>query len=504
MKKFLFLILVLLQLSAMAFQTGSLSAFWDDPDEIGDGTNPVNELHSGILYSILSLRFDEADSMLKLSAEMLAGDPYHYYLENYLVFLDALISGDRKSYEAYLQSTGSRINHIRGSEKDVPETAIYLSSIHLQSSLLCAYHGENFLAARHFYHARRFLRQSEDKGEGGALNFRNRGLITLGIGALPEEYDWLLTLFGIEGEIDEGLGYLDEYLAFSTGAERLEACLIFHLADHMVYPGENDIGMISGVCWNDSLTLFQYAGALTDLASRNSNKVVKNLGDYQQTNMERAFPYIDLVLGEAMLNRLDTNAYQPLERFVNEYSGEHYRHYAWHRLSWVYLLSGDKVKYQMARQKVLDSGEAKFDADRQALSEARDTLPVNIRLLKARLLFDGGNYWEAMEQLKGSNRIVLQNRRDSVEYDYRVARIYHSYGDRTKAEAGYMQVLAAGTGETWYYAPNAALQLGKINEERRYSGKALWYYRRCLKINKSAYKSSIDYKAQQGIRRLDR
>jgi len=298
MKEFLSLILVFLQLSAVTFPDGITSVVPECPDEPGSGTHPASELQNGILYSILSLRFNEADSLIEYSVGLSPGDPYNHYLQNYLEFLDALIAGDRNSYETYLENAGQRIESIRRAGRNDPGSAIHLSSINLQSSFLCAYQGENFNAARHFYQARRFLRQSEVKGDGSAMNFRNRGLITLGIGSVPEEYQWLLKIFGIAGEIEEGLGYIEEYHAFSSGAGRVEACLIHQFATLLLNPSGGDKDGIQD-CGNDSLTLSRYARALEDLASGNSRNVVRNLSEYQQAKQERAFPYLDLLLGEA-------------------------------------------------------------------------------------------------------------------------------------------------------------------------------------------------------------
>jgi tetratricopeptide (TPR) repeat protein len=164
---------------------------------------------------------------------------------------------------------------------------------------------------------------------------------------------------------------------------------------------------------------------------------------------------------------------------------------------------------------VLQCGEPYLDADRQALSEAQDTLPLNIVLLKARLLFDGGYYRKAMEQLEVPDKltvsggrdslpqILLLNKRDSVECRYRLARIFDRLGDLDSAVLNYKQVLAGDPGSGWYFAPNAALHLGMIHEAAGYTERALAYYRECLRINKSAYKKSIDYKARQGVRRME-
>jgi tetratricopeptide (TPR) repeat protein len=99
--------------------------------------------------------------------------------------------------------------------------------------------------------------------------------------------------------------------------------------------------------------------------------------------------------------------------------------------------------------------------------------------------------------------VVLRNRKDSIEYKYRLARVYDRIDDKTTAIRYYQEVLASGSGEKWYFAANAALQLGIIHEAEGDKEQALEYYRECLKINKSAYEKSIDYKARQGIRRLE-
>lgn len=469
----------------------------------------VQVLQSPILYSILSLRFEEADSLLRISAESGLQNPAWFYLKNYLDFLDAVISGDRSSYESYLENSGRWIDSIQKLFGDDPGARIHMSSIHLQSSFLSAYYGENFNAAKHFYNAHRLLRQSlaagsTEAGDGGngGLILRNRGLIALGIGSVPEEYRWLLKIFGMKGEIAEGLGYLEDYLSSATGPERIEACIIFQFVSHSVNAGLSEDDVLVEGC-GDSLTLSRYSMALVDLASGRSKKVVKNLEHYQQSDEERALPYLDLLLGEAMLNGLAPGANKPLERFLGEHSGENYRHYAYHKLSWHYLLSGEWEQYQLTRQKVIDSGEAYLDADRQALSEARDTLVVNSELLQARLLFDGGYYREALSQLKDDPAIVLRNRKDSIEYKYRLARVYDRIDDKNTAIRYYQEVLASGSGEKWYFVPNSALQLGIIHEAEGEKEQALGYYRECLKINRSAYEKSIDYKARQGIRRLE-
>lgn len=483
-----------------------ISSFDPDKDTVAPDADRI-------LGAILCLRFREADSLLV--HDRATGDPRLLYLRNYLEFLDALISGERLIFDRYLEDSGQRIESIRNGTKQHPGSLLDLSSIHLQSSFLCAVNGENYKALKHFFHAYRYLRQGEEADPGNAGKLRNRGIITLIIGSLPDEYRWILKVFGMRGEVEEGFGYLKEYAALSQGNDGLEACLLLKFSRRILAsgkPGGRDPGKAGegspGDCPGGSRTLDLYADALGDLGSGNSPRVIDRLGGYTQAGNERAFPYIDLLLGEALLRSLDSSANVPLERFLHNHTGMHYRHYVWQKLSWHYFLEGDTLRYREARQKVLDSGEPVLEADRQALNETLDTLPLNPVLLKARLLFDGGYYPRALACLENPSAITLRHERDSVEYLYRLARIYGETGNTVRAIAFYKQVIAdqersvsAGRDADWYFAPHAALHLGMIYESAGDPDRALEYYRECLKINRSAYKKSIDFKARQGIRR---
>ncbi len=491
-----------------------------DPGASIDPDVPVVVLDS-IFYRILDLRLEAADSLLERSQQYNPGNPGTFYLINYGDFLDALIAGSRPEFEDYLRGSGERIGLLLQDTGKDPFAYSYVSSAHLQSSMLCAYHGEYFRAARHYYYAFRYLRQSELEAPGNPMNYRNRGLITLVSAAVPEEYRWILNVFGLRGDTEEGFGYLQEYMAAAAGPERLEACLLLMFAGQVLGTGDPVVngrpdppgcGEQAGAR-DYGQTLQRYARALADLSSGESKAVVENLGNYRQADGERAFPYLDLLLGEAGLQRLDSSAGPSLERFIRGNTGLHYRHYAWHRLSWHHALKGEWELYRAARRQVLECGDPYLDADRQSLAEAVDTLPLNIDLLKARLLFDGGDCLEALGALgKYSDspdsteeiKIPLLSRRDTIEYRYRLARIHERLGETGKAITGYDRVIASGSDGDWYFAPNAALHMGMIHEQAGNTEEAGKYYRICLKINRSAYEKSIDYRARQGLRRLEK
>jgi tetratricopeptide (TPR) repeat protein len=478
-------------------------------------------VQSRILYSLLNLQSARADSLLRDSGKFFRNSPSIIYLEGYRAFLDALIEGTQQGMENCLEGNGLRMEELKDLANGHPESYALLSTLHLQSSLLSAYQGENFRAARHFYYAYHYLKQGEQNNAGNPMNYRNRGLISLIASAVPEEYAWMLHILGIRGDLRGGMGYLQEYYSAARGAARLEALLLLRFAGYTFRTGDLASAGSPDPGNGEATTLLRYITALEDLGAGRSNAVVEQLGKYRQADGEREFPYLDLLLGEALLNRLDTAALAPLQRFAVQYKGMHYRHYVWHKISWCYALRGEQDRFEEARQEVLGLGEPYLDADLEALRETLDTIPLNLDLLKSRLLFDGGYYLQALEALgiAGVARnsvslfspvpgdvprgIPLKNRKDSIEYSYRLGRVYDRMGDRDSAVRYYRQVLVSDPGTDWYFAPNSALHLGMILEESGDPENALEYYRKCLKINRSAYKKSIDYKARQGIRRVE-
>jgi tetratricopeptide (TPR) repeat protein len=308
-----------------------------------------------------------------------------------------------------------------------------------------------------------------------------------------------MSLFGIRGDVQSGLDQLSEYHEGTSGPERLESCLILLYACHMTGQGT---GQKNDDCGEDSLTLHRYFHAYHALKSGHSREVIQLLDTWQQAPGETALIYLDLLLGEALLNGTDPRAGDQLIRFLDRTRGNHYVKTAWHKLSWHHFLEGDSAAYRMARNNVIEKGSLILDADKQAFMEASDERLPNALLLRSRLYFDGGYYRRALETLQQIRPADLASRKDSLEYTYRKARIADHLGETDEAIAAYREVIQGGKGSAWYFPSNAALQLGMIYEKRGDTARALDSYQMCLKINQSPYRNSIGNKAKSGIRRL--
>jgi tetratricopeptide (TPR) repeat protein len=147
-------------------------------------------------------------------------------------------------------------------------------------------------------------------------------------------------------------------------------------------------------------------------------------------------------------------------------------------------------------------GKAISDDDKDALAEAKDSLPPDVTLLRARLLFDGGYYIRAVKEIsyfRLSNKLSLK---DELEYTYRYARLFHKISMADKAIQYYQLTFEKGKNERYYYAANSALLLANIYEGEKEYAKANEYYEQCLSLRSHDYQNSIDQKAQAGLERV--
>ncbi|MCD4773361.1 MAG: tetratricopeptide repeat protein, partial [Bacteroidales bacterium] len=96
----------------------------------------------------------------------------------------------------------------------------------------------------------------------------------------------------------------------------------------------------------------------------------------------------------------------------------------------------------------------------------------------------------------------LKNFKDTLEYKYRYARIFHEWGKTDKAIKFYDEVINIGADEKYYFAANSALKSGMIFESRNDFAKARDYYNKCLSLDFDEYKTSITQKAKAGLNRV--
>jgi tetratricopeptide (TPR) repeat protein len=147
-------------------------------------------------------------------------------------------------------------------------------------------------------------------------------------------------------------------------------------------------------------------------------------------------------------------------------------------------------------------GAATSESDKTAQREAEKNEMPDQRLLKARLLFDGGYYQRAYDLLKNQASAYSNDRRKNLEYSYRLGRIAHKLNKTQDAIRLYTYAIDNGSKDPWYFACNAALQLGLLYEEKKDASNARTAFNRCLGMKPEEYTASLHAQAKAGLGRL--
>ena len=122
----------------------------------------------------------------------------------------------------------------------------------------------------------------------------------------------------------------------------------------------------------------------------------------------------------------------------------------------------------------------------------------------ARILFDGGYYFKALDKLNTINVEDLEKNSDyKIEYYYRLARSNQRIINNQKDKIVFFsKVLVLENPSNLYYHPMAALQIGLEYEIIGDKKNAINYFNKVFDYRNYNYENGIKKSAKAGINRL--
>ncbi len=410
----------------------------------------------------------------------------------------------------YKRLIGKKRERLKEIQRGDEQSKFYLytqADIYLQCALVKLKFGEYIAASTDLLKANSLLKKNQDLFPSFLLNLKGLGMLHAMAGLIPSDFRWAANLVGFEGTVTEGIKELDSLYRNMDSTEynflKPEVTmLLFYLKTNFEKSGteESFSGYFSdSTLLQNPLVVFSYSGFL--MKRGKTDDAIKILGTISKPDN---FPFLMLEyrLGYAKFCRGDKDAIDHLLKFASSFKGKNYIRSAFRFVAWYYLLNDDEKKYNQFLADVLYAGNTFTDEDKDATREAEQKrMPVK-KLLRARLLYDGGYYKAALNEIENPGNIILRNKIDSAEYDYRLARVYHAEKDTSKAEISYVKAFDKGRYLSQYYAANSALQLGNIYEQRGDKQKAKEWYNKCLWLPPHDYRNSIEQKAKAGLERV--
>lgn len=460
--------------------------------------------------AILNLEFKKAKSILLQERKSNPKNLIPFYLDNYIDFLTVVISEEKPRFDLLKNNKAIRLEMIEKGDKNSPYYLLTQAEINLQWAFARIKFNEYLTAALEVNRAFKMLEENQKKFPDFVLNKKCLGLLHAAVGTIPDEYKWAIKLFGFEGSIKQGEAEVMEvyeaslknplYSGFKTEVALLLSVIELNLRNNEGFVKEHILPELEKEKKPNPLQVFCYANSCMKLGKTDEAIVFLEKNKFSKESF--SFPYLNYMLGQAKLSRLDKDANVPLEIFLKTFKGINFVKAANLRLAWISLISGDAAKYTFYITKARSKGASIVDEDKQAKHESESAEIPNVSLLKARLLFDGGYFDKALVELNKIKPKKLKTVKDNLELVYRMGRIYHKQNNLEKAISNYQLTLKNGSAYNYYFAANSALQLGLIYEEQKNYPQAKAYFTQCLNLKEHEYQNSISQKAKAGLNRL--
>lgn len=467
----------------------------------------LNNLHAQ------SWQFDERtkeayDLTLKLQipeALVLLGEPQtaqENYVASLAQALELILTEDPEKYELYYPEYENRLG--KRSKSSLDEDLFLQAEIRLQWAFVHAKFGHEIDAAWNLRQAYLNVEDCKKKFPEFTPIKKTSAVLEILIGSVPDKYNWVLGLMGMEGSIKKGLEDL-QTLRTENNPFQFEANLLLAIAEGYILQKTDSavaqLKMIRSQHTENALVDFLTASLL--IKNSKSEEALPIVLQLEQNTSAIPLTFSYYLKGEIFLQKADyLNSITSFRWFINNYTGQNCVKDAWYKIGLCYWLNGNSNDAYEVFKQARTEGKENAEADKYAARCLADNELPNIRISKVRYYTDGGFYLQAREQLQTINDQDIPTKRDKIEFAYRTARLDHNTGNVDKAVENYKKTIALNGNGAWYFAPNACLQLGYIFLAKGDTASAKSYFQQARDYPRHEYKNSIDSKAKSALAQL--
>ena len=472
----------------------------------------MNENMQHAYLAIIDLQFEKGQSLIDLEKKQNPRNGIILLNENYIDFLSLIIGEDRQLFRKISANKNRRLAAIENCDKSSPYYLYTKAEINLQWAFARLKFQEYFLAAYEIQKAYFLLKKNQEQYPDFQLNKKGIGFLHCLIGAIPENYQWIVNSIGLDGGIMKGLAQLDELLLLSNEDKNYSVYntellfMISFLEMNLIIDKNRFQKSLKAIGEKyKQHILLTFAAARLSASMGKNELTIKILNNRPQLNRQYHFAYLDYLMGMSYLYQLDyENAKQKFALFLRDFKGENYIKSTYHKLAWIAYLD-DEIKTQnLYLEQVKSVSEANLDEDKQALKQAEKGRFSHPNLLKSRLFYDGGYYHKAMQELEIiENPFYFSSTENIIEYWYRKGRVSQKLAKPIdEIISCFVKTLEKAGQSTSYFAPMSALQIGIEHEKNGDYEKAKSFYNQCLSMKGFDYERGIHQKAKAGLDRI--
>lgn len=442
--------------------------------------------------ALLNLDYNKAQSILEKQNIKQAKD---YYLLSLINTTALMLEQDKSAVNSFFTRSNENLKALKSADDQISLSV--KAEIEFHQAIVYTLNEQEFYAAIAFRQSYSSVKSYQQKYPDSKALSKLSGIQQIMLGSIPERYDWILNFLGMKGDINLGLELLNEASTLDS-INHTEAIIWKSLLQAYVLR-ETEEAFIKLFELNERNTskLGNLLAGVVAIKDADSKKAIKLLSD-------DSLPAVGSYhLAEAYLHKGDyVLAIENYKKYLSQTKSEQLIKDAYFKTGMCFLFLNQSSEANRHFELARKLGKTNTEADKYADKVLNSNEPINIKIQQARYYTDGGFYHEAQRVLMNIDAKDLNSKKDKIEYSYRLARVTHKQNKLNLAKTYYLQTIELNEIEPWYFAPNAALQLGYILEEEGDYTQALMYYQKALSYKKHEYKNSIDSKARTAIAQL--
>ncbi len=318
--------------------------------------------------------------------------------ENYVLSLaetlELLLEEDGEKYTDYQSNFEQRKE--RKTKLNSPDDLFLQAEMAVQWAFVYFKFGHEFDAAlnlREAYFITTELRKRFPAYQ--AIN-KTAALLEVIIGAVPEKYNWVLSLLNIEGSVQEGLAIFAK-MSTSDSPLKLESDLMNAVVQcYVLQKPDSAIAAFDRILAKyPDRRLVLFLGASLAMKSSKSEKALSLLDKLQQ-QPGNLIDYTDYLKGEIFLHKAEyLNSITAFRSFTNHYKGQNNIKDAYYKIGLCYWLNGNNSDALAVFKQAKNIGREATESDKYAARSMAESELPHLQLTKARYFTDGGYYNEA-------------------------------------------------------------------------------------------------------------
>jgi len=454
--------------------------------------------------SVAELRYADLQGLLNKERLVRPENRVPDYLEAAAICVRVFFVED----ENYYQEQAERLDILFERIEDLPDSnpykRVFLAELSLARAGVYGKFKHNVKAGWLFYRAYNLLKDNLVDFPDFIPTLIPFGVLQTAVGSLPEDYKSIASLFGFQGNIEEGLKMIRKAYYYSLADPKLKF--------HQEYFGfvyayvnyelqtEEQVSLRTLDMKVGQSSFFSYLEAQQLLRKGQTQEALQIMLDRPKGKSYLEVPYFDYYTGKIALMLGHPQAPYFLQRFLDKTKDREHLKSTYRYLAWHYLIMGDAKKAEQYRQKILAQAESLTGSDKQAHQEAERGF--NVYLIEARLDFDAGRYTQLVQTLSPEReQEFCRNDLDRQEFYYRRARALQKLGFADQALEAFLKVQEYPASATYAWG-NSILQIAQLYEEKGRFKQSRAYFKKALKYQNYAFHEGVHQKARAGLERI--